>query len=277
MTFRYIKKDTVIERLNPITKIVLILLFILDAIMFRDITSMLIITVIVFSFLMLARVPRDYITGSVRILILAMGILLTVSQGFWYYWGEYVIFAIPGLGPAGEFTLDGVIFGITMSLKLVLVALSLPILTMTTPVNKFMAALSRLRVPYVFVCALTTAFKFTPLVTESYNEIREAQMMRGLDFKALSLLKRLRAYVSLSTPLVLSLVRKTDDMDVAIEARAFGSDTPRTFLVEVRFAARDLLVLAFSIAFFAFCVWGKLTWGALIPPGIVPDLFWTIR
>ncbi|MHA1712998.1 MAG: energy-coupling factor transporter transmembrane component T family protein [Candidatus Ranarchaeia archaeon] len=272
MAFQYVDKDTVIHRLNPISKIILILLFMIDAIIFRDIVSMLILVSILMVFVIAARLPLGYLKGTIIKFLTAMVLILVISQGFWYYGGQYVIFTIPGFenNPAGQMTLDGLFFGAAMSLKIVIVVLCMPLLTMTTAVNKFMAALNKMKVPYTFVFALTTAFKFTPLVADSFTEIKEAQMMRGLDFDNMKFFKKIKAYVSLSTPLVLSLVRKTDEMDVAIEARAFGSDIPRTFLVEVKFHARDFLVVIFAISFFAVCLWAFLTWGHLIPGEYIP-------
>jgi energy-coupling factor transporter transmembrane protein EcfT len=60
-----------------------------------------------------------------------------------------------------------------------------------------------------------------------------------------------KGYFPIFVPLLLSLLRKTGDMDVAIESRAFGAPVKRTYLDDVRLKRPDLLAMAIVFAFSA--------------------------
>jgi energy-coupling factor transport system permease protein len=63
--------------------------------------------------------------------------------------------------------------------------------------------------------------------------------------------KRLiKGYVPLFIPLVLTLLRRTADMDVAIESRGFGAPVKRTYLEEIKPTRADWIALVISILLF---------------------------
>ena len=187
----YELKDTVVHNMNPITKLMLLAVILLGSILLRDIFSLSILVIFGLIWWAFARISPKKLKVLITA-ILGLVVLFTVAQGFFYFRGKTPLFYFFGY----PFTLEGFVFGIAMSLKVVAIIICVPILTMTTPTSKLIVALSKLRVPYSLIFVLATAMRFTPLIMMTYNEIIEAQKIRGHDIDKMNLISRLRkAYI----------------------------------------------------------------------------------
>ncbi len=251
----FVNRDTPVHRLSPLTKLfMLACLWAVSLLSFNLIVLSLLIAgcLVVWA---LARIPiSDFKT--VLAVLGGMSFLLVLFNGFFYFRGATPLFQFLG----ATFTLEGLIFGVTVSVKVASVLAALPILTMTTPVSRLMAALATLRLPYKFVFAFGMALRFVPLVQETYNDIRDAQRLRAHDVEAMNPLDKVRrGYLPLIVPLFLSLLRRAQDMDVAVESRAFGAPVKRTCVEDVGLRAMDVV---FVLSTLLFC--GGLLAGALL-------------
>ncbi len=151
------------------------------------------------------------------------------------------------------FTLEGMIFGFAVCLKILSVVMMIPLLTSTTTLPKLMAGLAAIHLPYKFIFTFGVAMRLVPLVTSTYFDIMASQRLRGHDISEMNYFKRLiKGYVPLFIPLVLTLLRRTADMDVAIESRGFGAPVKRTYLEEIRPTWADCdRTVVLSLAVFA--------------------------
>jgi len=157
-------------------------------------------------------------------------------------------------------------FGIAMSLKVIAIITCVPILTMTTPTSKLIVALSKLRVPYSLIFVLAIAMRFTPLIMMTYNEIIEAQKIRGHDIDKMNLISRLRkAYIPIVTPLFISVLRHADELQISIESRAFGAVKERTYIEEIKIGAADVFAILVMLFLAAEMIFGVVVWGTMIP------------
>ncbi|HEC35450.1 MAG TPA: energy-coupling factor transporter transmembrane protein EcfT [Anaerolineae bacterium] len=246
-TLMFLNLDTPIHRLNPLAK--LFMLACLWTASFASSNLVVMLTVVLFSLIVwrLARIPLSGMKIMLGVVAI-VGILMIVVQGFFYIAGRTVLFTVFGK----PFMAEGAIFGLTLAVKVLSVATATPILTMTTPVSPLMATLATLRLPYKLIFVFGTAMRLTPLVQEVFEEIRDAQRLRGHNIKRMNLIKKAtQGYFPIFIPLLLSLLRKTGDMDVAIESRAFGAPVKRTYLDDVRLKGPDLLAMAIAFAFSA--------------------------
>jgi hypothetical protein len=79
-----------------------------------------------------------------------------------------------------------------------------------------------------------------------------------------------RAYIPIITPLLLLMFRRAMDLEVAINARAFGARKDRTYVEDISFKARDYLGSLFVILMFLFCMYllyfdpTHITWNLLL-------------
>jgi energy-coupling factor transport system permease protein len=97
---------------------------------------------------------------------------------------------------------------------------------------------------------LITALRFIPVFHQELNQVRYAQMAKGIELEKTSL-RGLGQYVYyLLIPLVISALEKVDSLTISMESRAFGLHPSRTYLTRETLRATDWLVLAFMLVIF---------------------------
>lgn len=133
------------------------------------------------------------------------------------------------------FTVEGAVYGFIQGFRILAMLNASVTLVMTTPVNRIMAGLRELRLPFTFMFMLTTAVRFVPTIIEEYRMIAQALKARGLGKNPL----RLVQYSM--TPLILNSVRRCRQLALAAESRAFGSRVHRTYYTEVKFGRCDVV------------------------------------
>ena len=131
--------------------------------------------------------------------------------------GRYVLFRLPATWPlvGGPVTVEGVVFGFLSGLSLILL-LSI-FAAFNTAVDQYQ--LLRL-VPAAFYHAgmvASIAITFIPVMTATFEEIRQAQMLRGHRFRGL------RDLLPLIAPLLASALERSIELAEAMEARGYGS------------------------------------------------------
>lgn len=265
MAFGYVKKDTPLDRMNPLVKLLymaLALLFVIQCTRTEHIGILLIWILIASVWWIVGKVELSSL-GFLLKLLSFLFVFLFIVQGLTYRFGDPTVilklFDFPYGGGAvnyGEITVGGVMFGLVIALRVIAVVMVIPIFTMTSPMSKISGALTRIRVPQKVIFMFITAMRFVPLVQESMNNIIEAQKIRGFDIEAASMYQKLRrAYIPIITPLLLLMFRRAMDLEVAINARAFGARKDRTFVEDISFKLRDYLgilvvVLVFSMSMY---------------------------
>lgn len=137
--------------------------------------------------------------------------------------------------------------GLVMGLRLTtMLAMGLLFLA-STRVEEITAGLRRLGVPFMGAFSLTLVFRLMPLFTVSAATVVQAQRCRGLEVRHGHLLARLRSYLPLLVPLVLSSLRTADALAAALEARGLGMLARRTSLIQGRFGAGEALLAGLSV------------------------------
>jgi energy-coupling factor transport system permease protein len=237
--------DTPIHRLSPLTKLLMVACLWTVSLLSFNLIVLLIVIAGCLVLWVVARIPLGGFKVVLTVLT-GMSVLFILFNGFFFFGGATPLFQIG----RWTFTLEGAVFGVAVSVKVASVVAAVPILTMTTPVSSLMAALAALRLPYKFIFAFGTAMRFVPLVQETYNDIRDAQLLRAHDVKEMRLYERLtKGYLPIVVPLFLSLLRKSQDMDVAIESRAFGAPVKRTYVQRVGLHAMDVVLIVLILLF----------------------------
>jgi energy-coupling factor transport system permease protein len=249
--------DTPIHRLSPLTKLFMVACLWMVSLLSFNLVVLLAVIAGCLVLWVVARIPLSAFKMVLSVL-LGVSVLFILFNGFFFFGGVTPLFQIG----RWTFTLEGLVFGIAVSVKVASVVAAVPILTMTTPVSELMAALAALRLPFKFIFAFGTAMRFVPLVQETYGDIRDAQGLRAHDVKGMKLHQRVtKGYLPIVVPLFLSLLRKSQDMDVAIESRAFGAPVKRTYVESVGLQAMDFFFIALILLFCGGLLVGSLLLG----------------
>lgn len=132
-------------------------------------------------------------------------------------------------GSVGISTVGAARAATAVSRIIMLVCLALSVATSTTPTKlahactSLMRPLGHIGVPIEDVgLVLSMALRFIPVVSEEAGRIRLAQQARGVNFDEGSVLRRVRAWAAVLTPLVVGLFRRADRVAESMDARCYG-------------------------------------------------------
>jgi len=141
------------------------------------------------------------------------------------------------------------------SLRFIVLVESFSVFFLTTSPDHLGLALEQTRVPYEFVFAFTTAVRFVPVLAEEAQTIMDAQKARGLELEKGNFMKRIRNYIPVLIPLIVSAIRRSLELAEAMESRAWGATKNRTNLYVLRMHKGDLILIALTILILAAAVY----------------------
>jgi energy-coupling factor transport system permease protein len=140
-------------------------------------------------------------------------------------------------------TLDGVLFGIAMGLRVALMIAAAGVWMMTTSPQKMTLGLLRMGLPYKAGMAMSSAIRFTPFLNAERETIKEAQQARGVNFSKGNPIARLLKSVSIIVPLFSRAFLLAQQLALAMDARGFGARENRTSIVSIQMTRVDRLIL----------------------------------
>lgn len=258
---QYFPGNSFIHRLDPRTKILATLIYII-AIFFADsFLSYGILTGFALAVILFSRLPLMMVLKSLKpimiIVVLTLGIHMFTAPG------ETVLFTWKFL----SVTQEGLELGVKMSLRLMLLLLFSSVLTFTTSpivltdgIESLLRPFKKIGVPaHELAMMMTIALRFIPTLLEETDRIMKAQTARGADFSSGNLLQRAKNMLPLLVPLFISAFRRADELAVAMESRCYRGGEGRTRMHELMYKGIDYAAFAtiFSLtALLAFLRWG---------------------
>jgi energy-coupling factor transport system permease protein len=223
-----------IHNLDPRIKFIYVLAVFVAAIIFSAIIPLVTLFIMQVPFVLLARVQKQWIRSLRGALFLALFIfVINVATNF--FSNGYVLTAVNVENAAA------------MTLRFVVLVESFSVFFLTTSPDHLGLALEQSRVPYEFSFAFTTAVRFVPVLAEEAQTIMDAQKARGLELEKGNFLKRIRNYVPVLIPLIVSAIRRSLELAEAMESRAWGATKKRTNLYALKLHRGDFVLLAVTV------------------------------
>lgn len=250
----YVRRDSVIHNLNPMTKLILGLSFILLGFISPfywtpHILGVLFLPVLSF----LGRVAREYFRAASR-LILPASLFLFVMQSFFHPTGQETIFEFYVFNVTNE----SLFFALANAMRIFVMISSFTLLLLTTHPSELMSDLTHRGLPSQFAYVIISTLQILPQMQAKAQTIIAAQRSRGLDTES-SFLKRVGALFPLVGPLVFGSLVEVEERSIAIEARGFTSKNEKTSLHEIpdRMADKVLrwALIIILIAFLGLRIW----------------------
>ncbi len=121
----------------------------------------------------------------------------------------------------------------------------------TTTVSEFIASMERMRVTKKIVIPLSVMFRFFPTVREESKAISDAMRMRGLRLSAGGWKKPMAMLEYRLVPLLMSSVKIGDELSAASLTRGLGSPVRRTNICRIGFGVPDFALTAVAVCAFA--------------------------
>lgn len=246
---QYFPGNTVVHRLDPRTKILLVVIYIVALFSAKTWITYAVVAVCLLAAVAAARIRVSVMLKGLKPLIIV--ILLTGLLNLLYGTGEPIaqfwIFKI---------TRNGIQNAIFMVLRIVMLVMGTFMLTYTTSpimltygLELLLGPLKKLKVPvHELAMMMSMALRLIPTLIEETDKIISAQKARGAEFDTGNLIAKARAMLPILIPLFLSSFRRADELATAMEARCYHGGDGRTRLNVLRMAVRDIAALALGVA-----------------------------
>ena len=252
---QYYPADSVLHRLDPRTKLMGTLVFLVSLFVAKGAAGYALATVVLAAVIRLSRVPLKFIVSGLKAIV----ILLLVSVSFNIFLTDGT--PIFTLGPL-KATWEGLNLALFMGIRLIYLVIGSSILTLTTTPNQLTAGLEKglgflkkLGIPvHEIAMMMSIALRFIPILTEETDKIMKAQMARGADFESGNIIKKAKAMIPLLVPLFISAFRRAGDLAMAMEARCYHGGDGRTRLHPLRYERRDVIAYLLMAVYFVLMI-----------------------
>lgn len=250
--FRFQHKETFMHGLDPRTTLFMAVGFSIVGMLFLEIIPLLIILLSMIPFIALAKSLRQW-ARSLRGLAILAGFILIINTFF-------ISFS----------------FAVSTALRLVVLMTAFSIFFLTVHPDDFALALIKMRIPYEFAFAFSMAVRYVPTIATETETIRDAQMSRGLELERGNVLQKVRNYIPILIPVIVSSIRRALQVAESLESRAFGSTAARTSLYELHLRKRDAAMMALILLLIGFAFYVTFII-RLMAPWLLPDwFFWRL-
>ena len=251
--FLYLDRNTWVHRLDPRTKMFLLVGAFVLAFLFLNPLYGLAVLALVVAFGALARSLVNL--KRIRFILVMIG-LVTVAMWSVFSQGERPLFLFVEW--------EALLYGIGVALRIDATIIAGMIFLSTTRNEEIATGLVKIGIPYRFAFAVSTALRLVPTIAATGSTISQAQRSRGLDLESGGLIQRVRKNTPLLIPVFVSTIRSTNVFSMALESKGFGASPKRTYFLHLAMGRRDWLVLLmFALLLAAALVLRSVGYGGL--------------
>lgn len=246
---QYFPGDTVIHRLDPRTKLLMVIIYIVALFLCKWFVSYAVALLFLVTAVALSKIrPKALFKGLKPLLII---IIFTAVLNLFYTDGtvlvKFWIFQI---------TREGIINAVFLVLRIMLLVMGTFLLTYTTSpialtdgLESLLSPLKKLHFPvHELAMMMSIALRFIPTLIEETDKIISAQKARGADFETGNIFRRAKALIPILVPLFVSAFRRADELATAMECRCYHGGKGRTKLKQLRYRRRDVITLLLGVA-----------------------------
>ncbi len=252
---QYYQTESPIHRLDPRTKIIATMVFIIELFIVDNFIGFGISALALGAVIMISKVPPRYIVRGLKPILLilfftfALNMFMISGEVIWQF---YFI----------KITKEGVITAVFMAIRLVLLIIGSSMLTLATrPISltdgmeSLMTPLKKIGVPtHEIAMMMTIALRFIPTLLEETDKIMKAQQARGADFESGGLIKKAKSLIPVLVPLFVSAFRIALDLAMAMEARCYRGGENRTRMNEMKLHMNDGIAFGLTAIFLAMII-----------------------
>lgn len=255
---QYYPGDSVIHRMDPRTKIIGTLVYLVTLFLCSSFTGFVFCALCLGIMVRLSGVPFKFMARGLKAVVI---VILTTTV--------FNMFMIPGnvlwqwkflkLTDAGLYRAG------FMAIRLALLILGSSLLTLTTkPValtdgmEKLFKPFGKLGLPaHELAMMMTIALRFIPTLLDETDKIMKAQTARGAEFSEGSIIDKAKALIPILVPLFVSAFRIAGDLAMAMEARCYRGGGGRTRMSAMAFRKQDGAAAVIMVLFVAAVVFSR--------------------
>lgn len=227
-------------KLDPRTKLVIVLCLSTLAIVSKNTLFLFIVTLIALFTAKLFHIKISRNLKKIKRLIYMLLIIALVQSIFTE--GE----ALLSIGQIKVLTITGIEKGTQFILRMAIVIFSAAIIS-TSNSREIIQGLVQLKLPYEIAFMAALGIRFLPMIREEIKDSLTAIQLRGVDIKKIPIKERLNLYSYLFTPILAGTMLKAERLSIAIEMRGFRAYDKRTSHFVLKLKKIDYLIMALAI------------------------------
>ncbi|WP_422803064.1 energy-coupling factor transporter transmembrane component T family protein [Streptococcus sp. FT1-106] len=258
---RYIPGNSLIHRLDPRSKLIAMILYIIIVFWANNFITNLIMLTFTLVVIFLSQVKLSFFFNGIKPMV---GIILftTIFQMLFTQGGE-VFLSLWII----KITSYGLSQAALIFTRFLLIILFSTLLTLTTTplsladaVESLLKPLERLKVPaHEIGLMLSLSLRFVPTLMDDTTRIMNAQRARGVDFGEGNLIQKVKSIIPILIPLFASSFKRADALAIAMEARGYQGGDGRTKYRLLKWTTKDSLTILVIISLGIFLFFLKNT------------------
>ena len=243
-----------IIRLDPRTKILMLMFFGCLAIMLDNAISLLLCFLMSVGLIVLSFPSWRQYRMLILFLVFATWGLIYSQAVFYNAFPRTVFFTLVGrdVPIIGDMTggvhvyREGLLHGAIQSLRFnTTLTIGCFIIWSTQP-RDLLLAFVKLRMPYNVAFMVTTSLHYIPLIAAESGHVIRSQRLRGFRYLQFNLLAVIRGLLNSFRPILTNNIRRATHLGEAVESRAFSPDSvgkQRTYLRSLKMQPQDIVLI----------------------------------
>ena len=242
---QYIPSDSFVHKLDPRTKILISILFIISIFIVNKYIGYIFVLLFLGLAVYFSKISIKFISKGLKPVFVL--IVLTAILNIFMIQGtpETLIFKWKFI----KIYREGINVAAFMTLRLVFLILGTSLLTLTTSpieltdgIESLLKPFKKLGLPaHELAMMMTIALRFIPTLIDETDKIMKAQQARGADFESGNIIQKAKSLVPLLVPLFISSFRRADELAMAMEARCYRGGEGRTRMKQLKYKKRDFI------------------------------------
>ena len=243
---QYYNANSFVHKTDPRIKILLLIAYIVAVFLAGNFLSLAAVLVFLIIAVMFSSVPIGSVLRSIKAIFFL--ILFTAVLN--------VLFHVRSETDTVYFwviTKEGLLSAAFLSSRLILLVTGSSLLTLTTTPVSLTDGLESLLKPLALIkfpvhelaLIMSIALRMIPTLANETDRIICAQKARGADFESGNIISRLKALVPVLIPLIISALRRADELGDAMDARCYWGSKDRTKYKKLKLSFRDPVAVIF--------------------------------
>lgn len=243
---QYFPGNSVIHRLDPRTKLIMLVVYIVALFLAKSWVSYAVMFVFLAGVIRLSTIPAKSIVRGLKPLVMIL-VFTGLLNLFFTQEGEVLV----DFGFVAVYS-GGLTRAVLMVVRILMLVSCTFLLTYTTSpialtdgLEALLDPLKKVKVPvHELSMMMCIALRFIPTLIEETDKIMSAQKARGADFETGSLMDRAKALIPILVPLFISAFRRADELATAMECRCYQGGEGRTKMKLLRYHREDFTSFA---------------------------------
>ena len=239
---QYFPGNSPIHRLDPRTKLILLVVYIVALFLAKSWISYGVMLAFLLFTIKISTIPPKSIIRGMKPLVMIL-VFTGVLNLFFTREGKTLVEL--GFLVITEGGLTRAVFMMARILMLItgtfLLTYTTSPISLTDGLEALLNPLKKLHVPvHELSMMMCIALRFIPTLIEETDKIMSAQKARGADFENGSLMERARALIPILVPLFIGAFRRADELATAMECRCYQGGEGRSKMKILRYHLNDM-------------------------------------